>query len=157
VVISPWIPRNVVDHRIHDHTTILATLENLFGMAPLTQRDAAANSLTELLTLAGPRSDAPADLPLPANSGVGGCPPFDFATGAVLEPAFLPPISCPLDSVNHGNIAGVLQAALRSDLQLSGDAARSKVLAQFSAIKTRADAMQYATLVRSKVRTARGA
>jgi hypothetical protein len=50
-----------------------------------------------------------------------------------------------------------LQAALRSDLQLSGDAARSKVLAQFSAIKTRADAMQYATLVRSKVRTARGA
>jgi phospholipase C len=157
VVISPWIPRNVVDHRVHDHTTILATLENLFGMAPLTQRDAAANSLTELLTLAGPRSDAPADLPQPANSGVGGCPPFDFATGAVLEPAFLPPISCPLDSVNHGNIAGVLQAALRSDLQLSGDAARSKVLAQFSAIKTRADAMQYATLVRSKVRTARGA
>ena len=155
VVISPWIPRNVVDHRIYDHTSILATLEKLFGLQPLTQRDAAANSLAALATLAQPRTDAPLTLPSPAVSGLSGCPPFDFITEmpAAIHPP--PAVTRPNDSVNDGNSAGVLQSALRSDLALSPTAARSKVLARFSTIKTRADARQYADSVRSKVRAAR--
>jgi phospholipase C len=155
VVVSPWIPRNQVDHRVYDHTSILATVERLFGMQPLTQRDAAANNLTSLVTLASPRTDAPLTLPSPANSGFSGCPPFDFATGAAA--ALLPPpvVTRPNDPVNDGNIAGVLQSALRSDLALSPAAARSKVLARFSAIKTRDEAMRYTNTVRTKVRAAR--
>ncbi len=152
VVISPWIPRNLVDHRVYDHTSILATVETLFRMPPLTNRDAAANPLTPLFTLAGARSDAPLDLPAPADSGLTGCPPVDLTAGAVLETRM---VTRPDEPVNDGNIAGVLQCALRSDLALSPAAARSKILGQFSAVKTRAEAMQYADTVRQKLRAAR--
>ena len=155
VAISPWIPRNLVDHRVHDHTSILATVENLFGMPALTRRDAAANNLTALLTLAGPRNDAPLELPQPAISGVPGCPPVDFTDAAVPDSA-PPPVARPDDPVNDGNVAGVLHSALRGDLASSPAAARSKILAQFSLpIKTCADARQYADAVRSKLRAAR--
>src|SRR5262249_45281499 len=60
VVISPLIPRNLVDHRTYDHASILATLEAVFHLNPLTARDQAANSLTNLATLASARQDAPA-------------------------------------------------------------------------------------------------
>jgi phospholipase C len=156
VVVSPWIPRNLVDHRVYDHTSILATVESLFGMPHLTKRDGAANNLTPLLTLANPRSDAPLTLPSPANSGITTCPPFDFAAVAVPETPLAPPVARPGDPVNEGNIAGVLHSALRGDLALSPAAAGSKVLAQFAAIKTRAEAMEYADAVRDKVRAARG-
>ena len=39
VVISPWIPKNIVDHRLYDHSSIPATIEKLFGLDPMTARD----------------------------------------------------------------------------------------------------------------------
>ncbi len=78
VIISPRIPRNLVDHRIYDHTSVLATLEKLFGLDPLTARDAAARDLLPLVTLDVPRQDSPLRLPDPAISGVGGCPPVSL-------------------------------------------------------------------------------
>jgi phospholipase C len=36
----------VVDHTAYDTTSILATIEHRFGLAPLTSRDAAVNDLT---------------------------------------------------------------------------------------------------------------
>jgi phospholipase C len=160
VVISPRIPRNIVDHRIYDHTSILATLEARFGMAPLTQRDAAANSLLGLMSLPSARKDTPETLPEPAASGVTGCKPFVCGGGGLFgaveeaepEP---PPVARPEDSVNDGNVAGLVQTALRSDLQLSPDQ-RDKILARVSAIKTRAEARQYVDEVRQKVAAARG-
>jgi phospholipase C len=50
VVISPWIARRKVDHTVRDHTTILATLREVFGIAALGARDAASPSLLGLLT-----------------------------------------------------------------------------------------------------------
>ena len=49
VVVSPWIADGVVDSTEYDHTSVLATLECLFDLAPLTARDAAANDLLHLL------------------------------------------------------------------------------------------------------------
>lgn len=69
IVISPLIPRNMIDHTIYDHTSLLATVEALFGLKPLTKRDAAAQSLTRLISLNIPRIDAPLTLPEPAVSG----------------------------------------------------------------------------------------
>jgi phospholipase C len=68
VVISPLTPRSTIDHRTYDHTSILRTLEDLFGLPNLTARDAAANSLVPLVSLPSPRSDAPLTLPEPALS-----------------------------------------------------------------------------------------
>ena len=154
VAVSPWIGRNLVDHRIYDHTSILATLESLFGMPALTARDASANNLTTLLTLAEPRGDAPLQLPAPADSGVSEWP-FDFAVSAAPGVTAPVPVARPNDSVNEGNTAGILQAALRSDLALSPASARSRVLARFSAIRTRAQAMRYVAEIREKVAAAR--
>jgi phospholipase C len=75
VVVSPWIPRGTLDRDstgrpiTRDHTTILATIERRFGAAPLGNRDAAAPTLENLLTLTAPRvgsTEAPLQLPRPA-------------------------------------------------------------------------------------------
>jgi phospholipase C len=51
-----------------DHTSILATLEERFGVAPLTARDAAAPDIGGVLTLATPRTDDPlSGLKVPAS------------------------------------------------------------------------------------------
>jgi phospholipase C len=63
VVISPWIVRGAVDDEPHDHTSIIATLRELYGFdATLTARDAAATGISQLLTRDEPRPP----IPLPA-------------------------------------------------------------------------------------------
>ena len=69
VVISPFIERNMVDGTTYDHSSLLATVEALFGLKALTDRDAAASNLMKLLTRTTPRGDAPAQLGAAAVSG----------------------------------------------------------------------------------------
>jgi phospholipase C len=66
LVISPRTPRGVIDHTLYDHTSMLATVERLFGMKNLTERDKAANDFLHLFALESPRTDAPTTLPEPA-------------------------------------------------------------------------------------------
>ncbi len=63
LVISPFIKKGVIDHTCYDHTSVLATVERLFGMKNLTNRDKAAIDLLHLLSLESPRTDAPTTLP----------------------------------------------------------------------------------------------
>jgi phospholipase C len=63
IVISPYTKRNVIDHTIYDHTSMLATVERLFGMRNLTNRDKAANDFLHLISLNSPRNDTPTTLP----------------------------------------------------------------------------------------------
>ena len=157
VVISPFVPRNLIDHRLYDHSSIPATLEARFGLNPLTQRDAKANQLAPLLSLANPRTDCPATLPAPAQSGVGGCPPFICSGAGVMDEELLgpPPVSRPQATINDGNVPGVLQAALRSDLQMSPPEQREQILARVGGLTTRAEARAYIDEVRKKVRLAK--
>lgn len=69
VVISPFIEKNVVDGTVYDHSSLLATVEAIFGLRPLTARDAAASTFMKLLTRSTARTDAPADLGPAAVSG----------------------------------------------------------------------------------------
>jgi len=66
LVISPYIERGVIDHSVYDHTSMLATVERLYGLPHLTERDNAADDLLKLLTRDTPRTDAPTTLPPPA-------------------------------------------------------------------------------------------
>ncbi|MBY4692717.1 phosphoesterase [Burkholderia latens] len=59
IVVSPWVAAAHVDHTPYDHSSIVATLGRLFGLAPLTERDRAANDLLSLVT-ATCRTDCPA-------------------------------------------------------------------------------------------------
>jgi phospholipase C len=58
IVVSPWVAKGVVDHTVYDHSSVLATIERLFGIAPLTERDRRANDLMSLVTPAC-RTDCP--------------------------------------------------------------------------------------------------
>jgi phospholipase C len=57
VLVSPYIPPGTVDHTQYDHSSIVATLRELFtpGSPPLTPRDEKANSFHNLLSLETPR------------------------------------------------------------------------------------------------------
>ncbi len=65
VLISPLIPRGTVDKTIYDHSSIPATIENIFGLEPLTERDAQASSFTRVVSLDAPRQNTPDSLPVP--------------------------------------------------------------------------------------------
>lgn len=63
---SPYLPKGVVSSTPLQHTSVLATVRELFGIkGPLTRRDAAAPSFSALF-LSSPRSDAPSVLVSPA-------------------------------------------------------------------------------------------
>ncbi len=64
LIVSPWVDRGVVESTQLQHTSILKTVRERFGIAsPLTQRDAAAASLAGLFSQPAPRTDAPTQLP----------------------------------------------------------------------------------------------
>jgi phospholipase C len=146
VVISPWIPKNVVDHRLYDHSSIPATFEKLFGMDPLTERDRAANSVLPLLSLDAARDDTPSALPSPAS--VPGREMLSMAIAPASYAASAP--SRPHDSVNDGSLPVILQAALRQDIELSPPEARDRIVARVATLKNRADAAAYLAEVSSK-------
>jgi phospholipase C len=68
LVISPLVTKGAVDHRNYDHASALATVERIFGVGSLTQRDNAAIDLGHLFSLATPRTDTPDVLSNPAPS-----------------------------------------------------------------------------------------
>jgi phospholipase C len=69
IVVSPFIPKNIIDHTLYDHTSVLKTVEELYQLDPLTERDKAANSMSHLFSLDTPRTDAPTVLAHPPDSG----------------------------------------------------------------------------------------
>ncbi len=75
VVISPLIPAGTIDHRAYDHSSIPKTVEEVFNMPPLTERDKKANSVKTLLTLASPRNETPDTLPSHIPGGQSVVPP----------------------------------------------------------------------------------
>ncbi|HUS17973.1 MAG TPA: alkaline phosphatase family protein [Chloroflexia bacterium] len=65
VLVSPYIPAGTIDSQVYDHTSVLATLEKRFDLAPLTKRDAAAQPFDANLILTSPRTDTPRTLRRP--------------------------------------------------------------------------------------------
>jgi phospholipase C len=145
VVVSPWINAGTVDHAVHDHASVPATIERLFGLAALTARDAGANDVLALLTEARPRTDAPAILNNPA-------PP---APRAAIEPETAQArLSQPIP--DSGNLPGFLQIMLKTDLELSATAQeRDEALARRAAVTTRGDARSYINYVMAKAYAAK--
>jgi phospholipase C len=149
VVASPFVPQNVIDHRLYDHASIPATIESLFGLNSLTQRDAQANRLDALVTLTAPRSDTPAILPSPATTEV---------RPAVMKMS-VPDLSArlaarPDSTVNEGTLPVILHSALRQDLEMSPEQ-RLATLTRVRSIKTREQARQYLAEIQKRVRERR--
>jgi len=147
IVVSPWIPKNIVDHRLYDHSSIPATLEQLFAMDSMTERDGAANTVLPLLSLDAARDDTPTTLPSPSSSPADGTLSMAIAPSAAYSQ--LTP-SRPHDSVNDGSLPVIIHAAMRQDIELSPPDQRDTIIAKVAAIKTRSDAAAYLAGVSAK-------
>jgi phospholipase C len=162
VIVSPLIPKGTVDHTLYDHSSVLATLERLLGMKPLTKRDAGAKDLRHLLTNPGPREDCPKILLSPATA-----PSYrevfekelmalaHFVEGAVDKVATVFAVDDePLP--DSGNIIGFLQILLKTELecsQLNGDdeAEQARILENYKTINTKNKAQAYVKYMKDKI------
>lgn len=141
VVISPFIERNVIDHRLYDHSSIPATVETLFRLSPLTHRDAAAADVTPLLTLTSPR---PTPTSLPA---------AEVAT--TVSAASTAP-SDDGELIGASNLAGFLHVAMRIHLEMAPAGQRQEIVDHVAALQTRAEARAYIRDVVAKLNAADG-
>lgn len=65
VLVSPLIEQGTVCQTVFDHTSIIKTATNRWGLSGLTARDRAAADLSEVLTLPEPRTNTPSLTPIP--------------------------------------------------------------------------------------------
>ena len=66
VIASPWIPKGTVYKKQLQHTSVMQTAREIFGIkGTLTKRDAAAASFADVFSLAAARTDAPVKLQRP--------------------------------------------------------------------------------------------
>lgn len=151
VIISPLIPRNLIDHRDYDHTSVLATVERLFGLKPLTGRDRKASDLLSLASLSAPRS-APTSIAL--------TPETEFLHRQTLLDTLeveTPPAdreSEPIEET-HSNLPGFVYVAGKTDAELPppGRALPEHVVRvrdRVGGLRTRRDARDYFEEVRRK-------
>ena len=98
VIVSPWVATGVVDSTAYQHTSVLATLKNLFGLSAfLTKRDAQARPFDGLFQKAAKaRTDTPATLPRA---------PLPRIAAAKGDPAH--PANQPLDQTQKEIVRGV--------------------------------------------------
>jgi phospholipase C len=140
VVISPLIPRGTIDHRIYDHTSVLSTLEGIFGLKSLTARDGAAARIDGLLSLTAPRTDTPETLPTPPESGFSCNPVKDLIWWLESQ---IKDRSQGIDPA----IAGFAHIAFLRELQ-AAPAKREELLKDFVGMRTKLDATKYILRVR---------
>ncbi|HYT36744.1 MAG TPA: alkaline phosphatase family protein [Ktedonobacteraceae bacterium] len=147
VIISPLIPKGIIDSTNYDHSSVLATVESIFGLLPLTERDKQANTLNHLFSLTTPRNDAPTTLPAPANSGIR----CDDNNGASTASKSLVTAAASATEPVPSSLQGFLHVAYLRDLQATPQAEQANLTARFSNIKTQLDARLYMDEVRQKV------
>jgi phospholipase C len=146
VVVSPLIPQGTVDNTLYDHASVAATLESLYGFSAMTDRDAGANNVLDLLSLATPRTDCPTVLTNPPQA----TPRAAIAASAGAADAALP---------ESGNAIGFLQILVKTDVALTrGDPAETAAIKdRVDAITTVSQAEAYASEVIAKATVARAA
>ena len=148
LVISPLIPRGIIDHTVYDHTSALATVEHIFGLLPLTERDRQANTLNHLFSLATPRTDAPRTLPDPMQSGIAYTEEPEESIAAKQVAANPMKAAESPDPAIHG----FLHVAYLRDRQTSSEPEKEQSTARYlAATNTCAEAKRYLVEVRHKV------
>lgn len=133
IVISAYTS-NIIDSRVYDHSSVPATLEAVFGMQPLTQRDAQANNVTHLASLSEPR-DTPLTLPDVAPSSA-------FAKN-ILK---IEQLNEETESAENGNLPGFLHVVLKAEMedpQRKSFAESKELVDTVKRIQTKAQAREY--------------
>jgi phospholipase C len=152
IAISPLIPRNIVDHTLYDHSSVLATLGHIFAIDPLTNRDKQANGLDHLLSLSVPRNDAPAELPDPPDSGFH-CEYDAVGKLAATSPALLAGRGVSRRGPVEPALRGWLHIAFLRHHQMAPAPDRELLAQNFLKINDRFDALNYMKEVNVRIKT----
>ena len=143
VVISPLIPKGTIDHRVYDHTSVLSTLERLYGLKNLTERDRAAAGLDTLLSLKAARTDSPKTLPPPAVSGFS-CNPIKDLIWSLQDQLY--DRSKKIDPA----ITGFAHIAFLRELQNAPER-KEELTTDFMGMNTKLDVIRYLRHVRARL------
>ena len=149
IVVSPLIPRNLIEHRPFDHTAIPATLRRVFNLPALGERDGLSGGVDQLAGLVA-RTDAPLTLPGVTPAGVAALAPTPLSAKiAPRHPAEL------LSDDPEGNKAALLHSAVVQHLQVAPPEQHAAIRARVQLLKTNADAFAYLKEVEQLVRAKR--
>jgi phospholipase C len=120
LIVSPWVPRGIVENRALQHASVIATAVELFGLAgTLNARDASANGFADLFTRLDAARDA-ADMPSTLNRPSIADPVLTKVAGVAIDPG-----DEPLDSLTDDWIRGFAAlVARRTGASLVGAAAK---------------------------------
>jgi phospholipase C len=136
VVVSPFIPAGTVWHDVHDHSSVLKTLETWLGLQPLTNRDrnAIGVSVPNYQIDQGFRGNCPLTLNNPAQPAVRA--PMAVRTPEVSDTMEQQPLP------ESGNLAGFLSIVLKTELELSSGTPEEKtaIVENFRKLRTRGQA-----------------
>jgi len=148
VIVSPLIPKNIIDHTQYDHASALKTIEKVFDVNSLTDRDKNANSLIHLMSLSIPRTDCPVKLNEPSEHA-------DMSQLLLSDEDKNNLANSPLPK--SGTLRGVLHITLKTEFQLSDktEETRKAILENYKNIKTRGDAKNYIDSVMVKLNAER--
>lgn len=155
VVVSPYIKKGTVSHTQFEHSSVPATIERAFGLAPMTERDKHANDVIGLLTLDNPRKDCVTSLNNPATAVA-----VETMAARSLEMRAMPPAASsrlyaqqPGEHLNEaGNNIGFLQILLKSALDgIDDEEQRQALIASFEQITTREEAANFMRQVMVKL------
>jgi phospholipase C len=146
VIVSPLIAAGTVDHTVYDHSSVLKTVEQLWGLSPLTHRDASANGLVHLLSQQRiPRSDTPEATVRPLPLVRAAVPTLTAEQRAQIDQQPVPPSS------NLMGALGILKKA-EGEMSMGTKAEVSAIQGRFQqATRSRGDARAYVSTVMEKV------
>jgi phospholipase C len=140
LVVSPLIPKNLIDNRVYDHTAVAATVRRIFKLHQFDERDGISGGVDHLVRLAAPRSDTPSKLPEAKASVV----PF------VAERP-----DAPLFEGPAGLQAATFHAALVQHLRIAPVEQHEAIKARVQGLRTRADGVEYMREVDALIRERR--
>lgn len=148
IIVSPLVPRNLIDHRVYEHSSIVTTAARLFGLTEI-GRSPFASDLKPLATLDAPRSDAPVTLPNPAGAALTRMvkTPFDRAEAKHPERE--------LEDDPTGLMAGTIRSGLAQHLEVTPPAEHDAIRARVGALRTQGEALDYLKEVHALVQAAR--
>lgn len=141
VVVSPLLGK-AVDHTLYDHASVLATLEWLFGLPPLTKCDASANVIQGVKASTVARTDCPLRLKAAPPQPEKPSPlTAEWRAARELEPM-----------LDESNLAGFVGVLLKADRNMAASSEeRAAAVGRFQSVKTRGDARKYIHEVMTRV------
>jgi phospholipase C len=149
IIVSPLIPRNLIDHRTYEHSTVVSTLVRLFGLRELTARSSQTSDLKPLATLDAPRTDAPMTLPDPMGGAIARIVKTPFEASVARQP------DKAVEDDPTGMIAATIQSGLAQHLEVAPPGEHEAIIARVNALRTRGEALEYLKEVSVLVKAAR--